>query len=185
MLVFKSSQQTYFSFHHQIILLPRQCSKTNRVSVLDSKTFSKKDTLHQCHISLHAHYARVANFLQYYTIIVYENWNIILCFLAKNKIMTFLIHSTLEGGEWRSLDSVIFSVLDVSKCKSVPNINIHYICMHYACMYIYVRINARYRSQFLTDFHEINMVGMRPHMGEHYCFWKQSHVPQNQYCRFK
>ncbi len=33
--------------------------------------------------------------------------------------------------------------------------------------------NARYKSQFWTDFHEILMVGTGPLMGEPYYFWKQ------------
>ncbi len=33
--------------------------------------------------------------------------------------------------------------------------------------------NARYRSQFWTDFHEIHVVGAGSLMGQSYCFWKQ------------
>ncbi len=33
--------------------------------------------------------------------------------------------------------------------------------------------NARYKSQFWTDFYEIYMVYAGPLMGEPHCFWKQ------------
>ncbi len=44
----------------------------------------------------------------------------------------------------------------------------------YFYIYIYIDKNARYRSQFWTDLHEIHMVDAGLLMGEPCCFWKQS-----------
>ncbi len=47
-------------------------------------------------------------------------------------------------------------------------------CSYTYIIFIFMYKNARYRSQFWTDFHEIHKVGAGPPISKTYCFWKQS-----------